>query len=598
MIVVVNPSTELARVVLAELLNAGVTDVVLAPGSRSAPLALALAAAERRGDLKLHVRIDERSAGFLALGIARIQARPVPVVCTSGTAVANLAPAVVEATYAGVPLIAITADRPPALRKTGANQTIDQVGFFATQVCCAVDIPLSPEYPADPQRSHAQVRRVIAAAAGLDGERAHSPGAVQLNLGFAAPLTPDVDDSSVAGSDATASVTDDTDSNPPTRPPTRGIAEPINYALADIGRGSVPTRGVVLVGDVVDPADSLAAVELASSCGWPLISEPSGNALRGPTAVPAASELLTDPQFLAEHPVDLLVSIGRFGLSRSTVELVKSAEQHIAVGLTGRDRPDPARTAVTVLSQVPLPVIDDPLVTWPGPDDSWNRSWQAAAGAAAEALDDVLAGTAFGGLQVSRVVTDSLGPDDLLLAAASRTVRDLEVTLRPSPDLPRIIGNRGVSGVDGLISTAWGASLANGPHARTIALMGDLAFLHDHNGLLHPRAERQPNLTIVVVDNNGGGLFSSLEQAAPEFAQDFDRVFGTPHDVDLAGIARAAGIRTLVAEDRQELITALTATAGGLAVIVVSGVSRLIEQETRDLVHQRVEQSVKRLLSR
>ncbi len=186
MIVVVNPSTELARVVLAELLNAGVTDVVLAPGSRSAPLALALAAAERRGDLKLHVRIDERSAGFLALGIARIQARPVPVVCTSGTAVANLAPAVVEATYAGVPLIAITADRPPALRKTGANQTIDQVGFFATQVCCAVDIPPSPEYPADPLRWHAQVRRVIAAAAGLDGERAQSPGAVQLNLGFAA----------------------------------------------------------------------------------------------------------------------------------------------------------------------------------------------------------------------------------------------------------------------------------------------------------------------------------------------------------------------------------------------------------------------------
>ncbi|MGV1035485.1 MAG: 2-succinyl-5-enolpyruvyl-6-hydroxy-3-cyclohexene-1-carboxylic-acid synthase [Candidatus Nanopelagicales bacterium] len=593
-----NSSTELARVVLTELLDAGVTDVVLAPGSRSAPLALALAAAERRGDLTLHVRIDERSAGFLALGLARIQVRPVAVVCTSGTAVANLAPAVVEATYAGVPLIAITADRPPVLRKTGANQTIDQVGFFSTQVCCAVDIPLGPESPADPLRWHAQVRRVIAAAAGLAGDRAQSPGAVQLNLGFAAPLTPDGDDTQTDGLATAVTAADDTGLAGQNSSPARGIAEPINYALADIGRSSVPTRGIVLVGDVLDEADSLAAIELANSCGWPLISEPSGNALRGPTAVPAASELLGDARFLASHRVDLVVSIGRFGLSRSTMELVKSADQHIAVGLTGRDRPDPARTAVTLLSRVPLPVIEDPLVTWTGPDDSWNRSWQAAAAATAEALDDVLAGTPFGGLQVSRVVVDSLGRDDLLLAAASRTVRDVEVTLRPSSNLPRIIGNRGVSGIDGLASTAWGAALASGQHVRTIALMGDLAFLHDHNGLLHPREELQPNLTIVVVDNNGGGLFSSLEQAAPEFAQDFERVFGTPHDVDLAGIARAAGLRTLVAEDRQELIAALAATAGGLAVIVVNSASRLIEQGTRDLVHQRVDQSVKRLLSR
>lgn len=593
-----NPSTELARVVVAELLDAGVTDVVLAPGSRSAPLALALAAVERRGEITLHVRIDERSAGFLALGMARIQGRPVPVVCTSGTAVANLAPAVVEATYAGVALIAITADRPPALRNTGANQTIDQVGFFSTKVRCAVDIALGSEFPVDPLRWRAQVRRLIAAAAGHDGDHAQSPGAVQLNLGFAAPLTPDEDDEQADSLLIAAEDVAEVSSARPRSAPARAVAEPINYALADIGLSAVPTRGVVLVGDVLDEADSLAAVELASSCGWPLISEPSGNALHGPTAVPAASELLADPQFLAAHRPDLLISVGRFGLSRSTMELVKSADQHIAVGLTGCDRPDPARTAVTLLPRVPLPVIDDPLVTWAGPDQSWQRSWQVAAEATAEALDDVLAGTAFGGLQVSRVVVDSLGPTDVLLAAASRTVRDLELTLRPGPDLPRIIGNRGVSGIDGLVSTAWGAALASGPHVRTVALMGDLAFLHDHNGLLHPREELQPNLTIVVVDNNGGGLFSSLEQAAPEFAQDFERVFGTPHDVDLAGIARAAGMRTLVAQDRQELVAALAETVGGPAVIVVSGASRRVEQETRDLLHDRVHQAVKRALSR
>lgn len=578
-----NPSTALARVVVDQLIRSGVSDFVLAPGSRSAPLALELAAAERHGEVSLHVRIDERSAAYLGLGIARVSGQPVAVVCTSGTAVVNCGPAVVEASYAGVPLVVVSADRPPELRNTGSNQTIDQVGIFGAMVRRSLDVVSASATPYELASWRSQIARAVWSATGADSELAGQhlgPGPVQINVGLREPLVP-------ARSPADSVAAPDVEADWPTpRQPTPVVREPINYALGDIGLSQVPTRGVVLVGDVLDPADSLAAVHLAQACGWPIISEPSGNALTGATAVPAASLVLANPAWLATHRPELIVTVGRFGLSRSIMALVRAAKVHLAVGLSGRDRPDPLHTAAAMLSSVPRPPALDHVITWNGPDPTWVPGWRAAGQAAAAATEVILNESPdLCGIHVARTLWSSLRSPDLLLVAASRSVRDIERCALPASDLPRVIGNRGVSGIDGLVSTAFGAALVrtrNDPQARTVALLGDLAFLHDHNGLLFPASETAPNLTIVVSNNNGGGIFSDLEQGQPQFTQDFERVFGTPHDRDLVQIARAAGVRTTETTTEAELRAQLSEPNRGLCVIIVQTAGRISEQNLQD----------------
>ncbi len=565
-------SIVIARLVVERLLAHGVTDVVLAPGSRSAPLALVLAAAERANQLALHVRIDERSAGFLALGLAKASGRAVPVICTSGSAVANLAPAVVEAAYSGVPLIAITADRPPELRGVGANQTIDQVGFFGQQVRTAIDLVTFPNDP-NPSGGHRKsVDRVIADAIGVDHK---SAAPVHLNIAFREPLVP-------SGAESVNVMTDPDEAIhvPTALAGSPVLREPIGYAVGDIGLASVPARGLVIVGDVGDPAISRQVVELAGACGWPILSEPSGNALCGPTALAAGSLVLADEDFRATHRPDLVVTVGRFGISRSTLRIIAESANHIAIYTGGKDRPDPRRTASLILSAVPLPSTADLDLPVEAADDEWLRGWLDASDIAAGRVSTAVQDGILTGLSVSAQCWCASGADDVLFVAASRPVRNLEATMTPRAFPPRVMGNRGASGIDGLVSTAWGIAIAHervNRGGRTIALLGDLAFLHDHNGLLGQRGELQPNLTIVVADNNGGGIFSSLELGAPAFAADFERVFGTPHDVDLAAIARATGVPTTVVATQSALAAALASPRSG----VESGV-RIIIAATAD----------------
>ncbi len=572
-----NPSTAMARVVVDQLIRCGVRDVVLCPGSRSAPLALECAAAERRNDITLHVRIDERSAGFVALGIAKITGAVVPVICTSGSAVANLAPAIVEASYAGVPLVALTADRPPELRNTGANQTIDQVGFFGRQVRHAVDIPPAVNQPgqATQWRRHI-VRACDAALAGRFG------GPVHVNVAFRDPLVPSTEVLDPWCEPLDLDV-------PALAQGKRPLAEPIDYALGDIGLDHIPTRSVVVVGDAGNPDDSRAALALAQACGWPVIGEPSGNTRTGPNSIDHAPLILANSDFAATVAPELIVTVGRFGLSRSVMGLVASAERHIAVALGGRDNPDPLRSAAVILNAVPLPPRANAGLRLPGPDYGWLADWRQAANAAHGQLTRTLAdatdnGARLCGPAIATAVWDHLGSRDLLLVAASRPVRDIEAFAVARDNAPRVIGNRGAAGIDGLISTAWGAALASG--CRTVALLGDLAFLHDHNGLLAPRQEPRPDLTIVVSDNNGGGIFSSLEQGAPEFAVDFERVFGTPHDRDLAAIARATGTHSVTVTTRDDLVVELDGAraAGGVRVIVAKTMPRGDEAALRLLL--------------
>jgi len=503
----VNPSTALARVLVDELARGGVRDAVLSPGSRSAPLALALDADER---IRLHVRIDERSAGFLALGLALTSRRPVAVVCTSGTAAANLHPAVLEASHAGVPVIVLTADRPPELRGTGANQTIAQPGLYGAAPRFAVDIGVPEERPGAVRYWRSLVARALAAA----GDR-RDPGPVHLNLPLREPLVPDGDESWIEPLTADGA-----------GPRTRVLTERSGGAdLADLLGAAPPERGAVVVGHgAVDP---VAAAALAEALGWPLLSEPTGNAPCGRAAVAEYPLLLADDGFAGRHRPDAVVVVGKPGLSRSLLRWLDGAARHVVVD-PRPDWADPLRRADLVVPAVP---------TAPQRGTTeWSGSWRRASEAARAAIDAVLdADDVPSEPRTARDLVAALPAGALLLAGSSRPIRDLEAYAAGWEGLA-VIGNRGVSGIDGLVSTAIGAALAHGGPA--YALLGDLALLHDHNGLVLGPGEARPDLVLVVADNDGGGIFGQLPPATQPGAE---RLFGTPHGLDLAAVVQAAG---------------------------------------------------------
>lgn len=550
-----NPSTALARVLVDELTRGGVRDAALAPGSRSAPLALALGGQDR---IRVHVRIDERSAGFLALGLATT-GRPTAVVCTSGTATANLHPAVLEASYGGVPLIVLTADRPPELRATGANQTVDQVGLYGGAVRFAADVGV-PE----PRPGAVRYWRSLAARAVATATDRRDPGPVHLNLPLREPLIPDADDIWIEPMDFDGA-----------EPWTVVRAEPaVPRPLAELLGGPVPERGAVVVGH--GAGDPAAARNLADTCGWPLLSEPTGNARSGPNAIAAYPLLLADAAFAADHRADLVVVVGKPGLSRSLIGWLAQARRVVVVDPSPRWA-DPVRGASLVLPVVPTAESREPT--------GWLTAWRTADAAASAALAEVL--DSDGRLSEPRLARDlmaSLPPGALLLAGSSRPIRDLEAYAGAREDV-NVIGNRGVSGIDGLISTAVGAALVhNGP---AYALIGDLAFLHDHNGLILGPDEARADLTLVVVDNDGGGIFSTLPGADQP---GFDRLFGTPHGLDLAAVALAAGWPCVVL-DRAADLDAVREGRGPRVLLV-----RTRRQVSADL-HCRLQQVVSAALN-
>jgi 2-succinyl-5-enolpyruvyl-6-hydroxy-3-cyclohexene-1-carboxylate synthase len=525
----VNPSTALATVLADELVRCGLREAVIAPGSRSAPLAMALhAIASRPGSaLRLHVRIDERSAGFLALGLAKASGRPAVVVCTSGTAAAHLHAPVVEADEAGVPVIVLTADRPPELRGTGANQTIDQVKLYggATRWFCEAGVPERRPGQAAYWRSLAC--RAWACAAGRAGGL---PGPVHVNLALRDPLVPGLAD--------TAGVQDggwceSLDGRPAGAPWTR-FPGGASALLPEIELDWTE-RGVVVCGD--GTADPAGAVALAEQAGWPLLAEPSSGARQGQTALTCYQFLLDCASFAAARKPDLIVSAGRPGLSRGQLALLRGSRggaRHVVLA-TGPGRwSDPVRTATDIAGRV--------AVRGAPASSRWLDSWLAADGAAREAVDRALAED--GSLSeplLAREVATALPAGGLLWVAASMPARDLDRHMLPRSDV-RVLASRGASGIDGLVSSAIGAALAHqraggGP---AVALLGDLAMLHDAPGLVLGPAEPRPDLCLVVVSNDGGGIFSMLEQAA--FPESFERVFGTPHGTDFRALAAAAGL--------------------------------------------------------
>lgn len=549
-----NPSTALARVLVDALVRGGVREAVLSPGSRSAPLAFALHAADADGRLRLHVRIDERTAGFLALGLAKASGRPVPVVTTSGTAAVNLHPAVVEAFHARVPLIALTADRPPELRGIGANQTIDQVGLFGSAVSWQVDVP-----PATGRLGQVAGWRALVAEA-LAATRS---GPVHVNLGLREPLTPSGDEHWVEPLDLVGDAGADLDQG-------SGQDGPGERTVVE----DLPARGVVVL---ADGAAALAgqAHALAADLGWPVLAEPSSGGRCG-HALGGYGWLLSEAGFAAAHVPDLALVVGRPTLSRAVASLLRHARDHWVVDTVGT-RPDPTSTASRFLAALPLPA-GQPLR-----DPGWLGSWADADRRARAAVTAVLDGTGLSGATVARDVVATVPADALLVLGSSQAIRDVDLFAAPR-DGVRVLANRGAAGIDGTVSTAVGAALAHG--GAGYALVGDLTFLHDGNGLVIGPGEPRPDLTVVVNNDDGGAIFGLLEQGAPEHAAVFERVFGTPHGVDLAALCAATGTAYARAGSRGELVSAL-APGRGLRVVEV----RTDRSRAREL-HDRVRRAV------
>ncbi|MGH3796554.1 MAG: 2-succinyl-5-enolpyruvyl-6-hydroxy-3-cyclohexene-1-carboxylic-acid synthase [Pseudonocardiaceae bacterium] len=517
-----NPSTALATVLVDELVRCGVRHAVLCPGSRNAPLSFALHAADSAGRLTLYVRIDERSAAFLALGLALRSGAPVPVVCTSGTAVGNLHPAVLEAHHAGVPLLAVTADRPPELVGTGASQTIQQAGLFGGAVRAVPALAVPERRGAQQAGWRSIVDRAVAAALGTPG--GGGPGPVHLNVPFREPLMPDGGPywpEPLAGRPGGAAWT--------VLP--SAVSARVDLTM-DLAR---PT--LVVAGHGAGPAPP----------GVPVVAEPT--APDWPDGLAAGPWLLDSPVLDRLRPEQVLV-LGRPTLHRATQRLLADPRVAVTVLTERPEWTDVAGNAVAVGTAVRTTGIPDP---------EWLKRWQQADDAAADAVSaTVEEHDEATGLAVARLVVPALPAGAMLLLGSSNPIRDVSLAARPRCGLT-VLANRGVAGIDGAVGTATGAALAHGGPG--YALIGDLTFLHDANGLLAGPAEPRPDLTVMVVNDDGGGIFGLLEQGAPEHLAAFERVFGTPHGTDLAALCAAYHVpHTRVRP--AELADALPAAAG------------------------------------
>lgn len=575
-----NPATDFSAALLSAFVQAGVRDLVVSPGSRSQALALVAAELEHSGRARLHVRIDERVGGFLALGLARETGAPAVVITTSGTATANLHPAVLEAHEAGVPLIVLTADRPAELRGIRSNQTTRQDGMYGVAVRWLQDVEAPAATTDDERDAEAATAEALAFAAvrAAVGADTADPGPVHLNLAFREPLS--------VAAPSLAGVT------PGPLPATAGPEA--------LGRDAIELddrpRTVVIAG-----ADAgAAAEELAREAGYPLLAEVSSGARFGPNLVVAYRELLREEAFGGR--VERAVVFGHPTLSREVPLLLGDpGVEVIVVAPTGAQAYDPGHRARIVGAVRPPATVDlrSPEVR------GWVGSWvfasrrlieeaERAADPAALAPDvdkarsyapaDALAFAKAELAAVRAPITRPLlaealwrytWPHDRLVLAASRLIRDVD-RIVPGKKIA-VHANRGLAGIDGTIATATGIAIASqaaaaeagSPSGVTRVLLGDLALLHDVGALLGAAGEERPHLQLVLGNDGGGTIFDGLEVAATAGTAAFDRVLYTPHDVDVEALARAYGWDYRAARTKGELDQALSAPPAGVSIVEV-----------------------------
>lgn len=518
--VVVNPSTVIAETIIDEAIRCGVSEFVVAPGSRNAPLTIAVARAVNAGRARMHTRIDERSAGFLALGLAKASGRASAVITTSGTATANLHPAVLEASHSDIPLVVITADRPLELRATGANQTMDQHGLYGRSV-----------------RHFAEIGDVVDGAflrsATARAVQATASGPVHINVPLREPLIGEGEPLPGRSADL----------------PWTTVMEPFPHSF-DISL-DLPERGVVVVAH--DHGISSEEIEsFASAVSWPIISE---DPLSMSTAIGHAALFLTSEKIRTALKAEMAIVIGRPVLSRSVATYLRECDRVVVVD-PSFEWSDPQRLAELVLSTLPVAEGES--------NPQWLSSWKEEERRAAKEIASL---PSWSEQKLLAAFCASLPAEAALFVGASRPIRDIEGFASPRTGISSF-ANRGLAGIDGSVSTAIG--LALGGDLPTYAVMGDLTFLHDINGLLIAPEDELPDLTILVVNNNGGGIFSTLPQSGVD---SFDRIFGTPHERSIADIARAYGAE-VIEIDSVDQMQAITLVPKGLKVVVANMPSR------------------------
>jgi 2-succinyl-5-enolpyruvyl-6-hydroxy-3-cyclohexene-1-carboxylate synthase len=519
-VALVSDTTSLARVIVRQIIEAGITDVVISPGSRNAPLSFAFFAASQKGLIKIHTRIDERTAAFFALGLAKASGRAVPIVCTSGTAVANYHPAVLEAHHTNTPLLVLTADRPARLRKTGANQTTEQARIFGKSVRYFADIS-GAVFPMElPLYSLAS-------------------GPVHLNIQFEEPLAADSDSTWL---------------------------NEIKVAPRNIKSTKVPgtlkvksERGVLVVGHDRGGFTKHDVESFAQSLGWPVISE---DPLSLKNAIAHASLFLASTAISKELTPKTVIIFGRTTLSRSINNFIASANKNIVID-SRIATVDTDRNADKRFTQIPT--LESNAV-----DLEWLEKWQKFSERTGKELEKI---TQWSEPVVARTVAATIKTGTTLFVSSSRPIRDIEAFAGARFDI-ETFANRGLAGIDGNISTAMGIA---SDRSATIAVLGDLSFLHDLTGLIHGE---KPNLLILVIDNNGGGIFSTL---AHRGSDGFESIFGTPHNLDLSAVASALKIKTSTVNSVDQLTKELTQPIDGLRIVIAQMPDR---ESNADLIKQ------------
>ncbi|GAA3215149.1 2-succinyl-5-enolpyruvyl-6-hydroxy-3-cyclohexene- 1-carboxylic-acid synthase [Microbacterium terregens] len=591
-----SPAMDAAAALLGALVDLGIRHIVLSPGSRSQALALVAAELERRGAVRLHVRIDERVAGFTALGIGRETRMPAVVICTSGTAAANLVPAALEAHHAGVPLLLLTADRPPELRGVGANQTTRQLGLFSPNARLEADLPVPEETDPKGDGEQSLMLRQVAADAveAALGAGTRAPGPVHLNVPFREPL----------GGDAprwlgapTAELTTNAEADPDAAPV---VDEPLEDEASGalyqggggIGEADQPAepdhlphvlergpRTVVLAGADAGPG----AEALAHAGGWPLIAEIVSGARYGRNLVHGYRRLLSDPQLGGR--VERVVVLGHPTLSRESAVLLSDPDVAV-LAVRGPGEPLNLNGVTTA--------VDAVAVASGEPDRQWLGEWLQASREAsvdlsppapdaeglssavpAERLEAIKAELAAVRAPLDRAaVVDAVWratwPHDRLVFGSSRLVRVAD-DLLGGKKVP-VHANRGLAGIDGTVATATGIAIgsqAGGRPGVTRVLLGDLALLHDVGALLLPPVEDEPRIQVVVGNDGGGTIFDDLEVAAVASAEAMDRVLYTPHTTRFEHLALAYGWEYQHVTTRAALDQALTSPVGGRQLIEV-----------------------------
>jgi 2-succinyl-5-enolpyruvyl-6-hydroxy-3-cyclohexene-1-carboxylate synthase len=572
----------LLRAFVEELARSGMRAACTSPGSRSAPLALTLA---REPRLRCFSHVDERCAGFFALGLAKASGLPVAVTCTSGTAAAELLPAAIEAHEARVPLLLLTADRPPELRENGAGQAIDQLKLFGTAAKWFFEVGTQEATPERLRWIRTLACRAYATT--LEGR----PGVVHLNFPLREPLVTD----EPLGDDASGRA----DGGPFARRrredhySAEEDIETTRHLIGSAGRG-VLIAGRDERGDL-DWSPGVGAAKFAAALGWPLLADPMSNARRGPAAVAHYDALLREQAFVESLEPDLVLRVGDLPVSKPLRTWLD--------GLTGVQQvafdPDAAwQDPASVLShslQIDHGSVLETLSegSLPATAEGWLAQWRSADERAAEAIRGVLSESGLSEPVVASELGVLLPEDATLFVASSMPVRDIETFWPAREDPPRVLCNRGANGIDGIVSSAFGAAAADrGP---VVLLIGDVALAHDIGGLLAAK-RLELKLTIVLLDNGGGGIFDFLPVAENELAREqniYTRHISTPTGLDFADAAKLYGLGHERAEDVPGFRAALERALDSEHSCIVEVRS---EREANVTLHRRVWQAVSDVL--